>query len=110
MSSNRAGARRAAVLIGALAVLAVPAAVVAAQVLEGVELLRALYVGVPAAFALGLIALAAARRARFALERSITPSGAAGARTGRVLAWAGIYAGITGAVAIGVYWALRLAE
>jgi hypothetical protein len=29
---------------------------------------------------------------------------------GRILAWAGLYAGVTGAIAVGVYWALRLAE
>ena len=56
MRSNR-GAARAAVLFGALAVLAIPAGVVAAQFTSQLRLLETLYVVVPAALVLGLVAL-----------------------------------------------------
>jgi hypothetical protein len=108
MSSSSAAAR-AAGFFGALAVLANPAGVAAAQALKGVALIRALYVSVPAAVILALIALAAARRARFARERSVFAEKAGRGRPSRFLAWAGLYAAITGALALGVYGALRAA-
>ena len=74
--SSSSGTARAGAFTGLLAVLAIPAAVVAAQVLNGVVLLRALYA----------------------------------VRTARILAWAGLYAGVTGALALGVYGVLRLAQ
>ena len=61
MRSNR-GAARAAVLLGALAVLAIPAGVVAAQLSARLRLLETLYVVVAAAAVLGLLG-ALARRA-----------------------------------------------
>ena len=77
-SSRRASA--AAAVLGALAVLANPGAVLA------------------------LTALAANRRARFARARSVySGNGRWGAR----LAWAGLYAEVIGVVALGVYGALR---
>jgi hypothetical protein len=91
-------------------VLAIPAAVVAAQVLNGVVLLRALYVGVAVAVGLALISLLLARRARLAQARRIDGGGAGAVRLARILAWAGLYAGLTGALALGVYGVLRLAE
>jgi hypothetical protein len=54
---------RAAVLLGSLAVLALPAGVVVAWYLNGVSLLEASEVAVAAAFVLGLVAAACARRA-----------------------------------------------
>jgi len=59
MSSSR-GAARAAAFFGALAVLANPAGVLAAQVLKGVPLIRSLYVSVPVAVVLALVAVSAA--------------------------------------------------
>jgi len=109
MSSSSLAARLGA-LFGLLAVLAIPAAVVAAQVLEGLALLRALYVAVPVAVALALVALLLARRARLAQARRVDGGGAGAVRTARILAWAGLYAGVTGALALGVYAVLRLAE
>jgi hypothetical protein len=108
MSSSKRSARAAAVL-GALAVLANPAAVLAAQVLKGVPLLRALYFSVPGAAVLALLALSASRRARFALARSVYADAGGTPRLARLLAWAGLYAAVTGAVALGVYGALRSA-
>jgi hypothetical protein len=108
MSSSRRAARAAAAL-GLLALLANPAGVLAAQVLKGVPLLRSLYVSVPVAGLLALLAVSAARRARFAHARSVYSDTGRAPRLGRFLAWAGVYAAVTGAVALGVYGALRFA-
>jgi hypothetical protein len=105
MSSSRAAGP--AVLFGVLAILAIPAGIVAAQFLNGVSLLRALYVAVPAACVLALVAVTCARRARFTAARSVRGGSV---RTARVVAWAGMYAGITGALALAVYGALRWAQ
>ena len=72
MPDSRRAARTASAL-GTLAVLAVPAGVVAARYLSGVTLLRALYVAVPVACLLGLLAVVSARRAHFAAARSVRP-------------------------------------
>jgi hypothetical protein len=108
MSSNKRAAR-AAGFLGLLAVLANPAGVVAAQVLKGVPLIRALYVSVPVAGLLALLGLFAGRRARLAHARSVYADATGPPRLGRWLAWAGLYAAVTGAVALGVYGALRAA-
>jgi hypothetical protein len=92
---------RSAIVSGVLAVLAVPAAIAAAQVMSNVTLLRALYVGAPVSVALGLIALLLVRRARLAASRSVAGGGPL--RTSRVVAWAGLYVGVTAAIALGVY-------
>jgi hypothetical protein len=102
-------AARLAVLFGVLAVLAIPAGVVAAQFLGGVSLLRSLYGAVPAACLLALVALVASRRARLSALRSVRAA-AGPVRLGRFFAWAGIYAGVTGALALAVYAALRWAQ
>ena len=108
MSSSRRAAR-VGILLGALAVLAIPAAILAPR-LSSVSLLHALYVGVPVAFGLGVISWLASRRARFFAARSIDPRTAGPVRTARLVAWAGLYAGITGALALGVYGALVWAQ
>jgi hypothetical protein len=108
MRSSKTAAR-AAIALGALAVAAIPAGVVAAQVASGLRLLHTLYVVVPAAFVLGLLALMASRRARLVSARSVT-SGGGPLRTARVAGWAGAYAGVTGALALGVYGVLRWAQ
>ena len=104
------GPARVALVLGALAVLSIPAAVAAAQFLSGVSLLRALYVGVPVAAVLGLLAVAASRRARLALSRSLRPERRKLVRTARLVAWAGLYVGVTGALMLGVYGVLRWAQ
>jgi len=109
MSSSSTTARVGS-FAGLLAVLAIPAAVVAAQVMTGVVLLRALYVGVAVAVVLALIALLLARRARLAQARRVDGGGRGAVRTARILAWAGLYAGVTGALALGVYGVLRFAQ
>jgi len=79
-------------------------------VLKGVPLLRSLYVSVPTAVVLALLAVSASRRARFALARSVYADARGTPRLGRLLAWAGLYVAVTGAVALGVYGALRAAS
>jgi hypothetical protein len=103
MSSSRFSARL-AVVLGVLAALAVPGAIVAAQELTGVTLLHALYVGTPISVALGLLALLAARRARLAATRSVRPTGTL--RAVRIAAWTGLYVGLVAALALGFYGVL----
>jgi hypothetical protein len=100
-------AARSAVLFGILAVLAIPAGVIASNLLDGVVLLHALYVAVPAAFLLGLIAWLAARKARYTRSRSINPTAAGPVRLGRFLAGAGLYLSVTGALALAFYAVLN---
>ena len=107
MRSNR-GAARAAVCLGALAVLAIPVGVLAAQLSSQLRLLETLYAVVAAAFVLGLAAVYAARRARLGAARTLSASGGVGLV--RIVAWAGAYAGITGALALAVYGILRWAQ
>jgi membrane protease YdiL (CAAX protease family) len=107
---SSSGPARVALVLGALAVLAIPAAVAAAQFLSGIPLLQALYVAVPAAFALGLLATLVSRRALLALTRSLRPERRKLVRSSRFVAWAGLYAGVTGALALGVYGVLRWAQ
>ena len=108
MRSNR-GAARAAVVLGALAVLAIPIAVLVPR-FSSVSLLHALYVAVPIAGVLAIVAFLASRRARFVAARSVGPRSAGPVRTGRLLAWAGLYAAVTGGLALGVYGALIWAQ
>ena len=109
MTSNRKAARAAAVL-GALAVLAIPAGALLASRWGKVTLLESLWVAVPLAGVLGLAAVAAARRARYAAAASVRPDAAKGLRLARFLAWAGVYAAVTGALALAVYAGLRLLQ
>ena len=109
MTSSRPKAR-AAILCGAVAVAAIPVGAVAAQVSHGLRLLETLYVVVPVAFVLGVFAVGSSRRARFALDRSVRSERRGVVRTARVLAWLGLYAGVTGGLALGVYGLLRFAQ
>ena len=108
MSSSRPA--RIAVVLGVLAVLAVPVAVAASLLLASVSLLQSLYVGAPVAAVIGLIALLASRRARLAATRSLRPGGAGPVRAARVAAWAGLYVGVTACLALAVYGVLVWAQ
>jgi hypothetical protein len=101
---------RIAVILGVLAVLVIPGAVAASQTLANVSLLQSLYVGAPVSVLLGLVALFASRRARLGATRSIKPGDAGPVRTGRIAAWAGLYVGVTTALALGVYGILVWAQ
>ena len=109
MTSSRKTAR-ASILLGALATAAIPAGVVAAQFSSKLRLLETLYVVVPVALLLGILAVGSARRARFALERSVRPEPRRVVRAARVVAWCGVYAGVTGGLALAVYGLLRFAQ
>ncbi len=106
-SSPSAGA---AAVLGVVALVTLPVAVVAAQVSSRLGLLQALYVAVPVDVVLALAALGAERRARFGRARRVQPGGAVVGRTARVLAYVGAYAAVTGALALGVYGILRWAQ
>ncbi len=106
---SSSGPARVAIVLGALALVAIPAGVVAAQTTR-LRLLETLYVVVPAAVVLALFGLLAARRSRLALARSLRPERRGLVRAARVLAWAGTYAGVTGALALAVYGVLRWAQ
>ena len=108
MRSSRRGAR-AAIFFGALAVLAIPAGIVASRE-TNITLVRSLYAAVPAACLLGLIAVGSARRARASAGLSIRPERRGPLRTARFVAWLGLYVGVTGALALAVYGVLRLAQ
>ena len=105
-SSKRAAI--AAGLLGALAIAAIPVAIVAAQQLASLALLHALYVSVPLALLLGVVAVLLARRARLRAARSVY--GSSSIRVGQLLAWAGLLCGITGSIALVVYGVLRWAQ
>jgi hypothetical protein len=106
MTSSRTAARAGTVL-GALAVLAVPIGVAASRLVKGVTLLEGLYDAIPTAIVLALLALVAARRARLAAQRSVFADRRGPVRTARLLAWLGLYIGVTAGISVGVYWALR---
>jgi len=101
--SSSSPARVSAILLGLLAVAAIPVAVAAAIFLKSVDIIPALVVGVGAAFVLALIGISAARRARFRIERSVYRSGEKTARLGRLLVWSGLYFSVVGALALAFY-------
>jgi hypothetical protein len=105
MSSNNATARI-AILLGLIALLAIPAAGVAAWQTT-ITLLRSLYYAVPTAIGCGLVAVVVARRARFQLDRSVWRAGERLVRTSRWLAWSGLYIAVTGGLALAFYGVLR---
>jgi hypothetical protein len=109
MSSSR-GPAWAAIVLGTLALLAIPAAAALSTVLAAVPVLRATLIAVPAALVLGLVGVSASRRARFRLERSVYRPGERTVRVGRFLVWAGLYVGMIGALALGFYGLLRAAS
>ncbi len=109
MSSNR-GARAAAIVFGALAIAAIPAAAAASAFLSAVRILPAMIVAVPAGFFLGLCGISASRRARFKLERSIYRVGERSLRFARLLVFTGLYLAVVGGLALGFYGLLRAAS
>jgi hypothetical protein len=102
MSSSKAGA-----FFGALGVIALPGAVIAAEAVRGVTLLGGLYFGVPIAVGLAVLALVVSRRARMAAQRSVFAARSGSVRAARTLGWLALYMGITAGIALAVYWILR---
>jgi hypothetical protein len=93
----------AAVVLGLLALAAVPAGTLAAGRVVSVDLVRATAAAVGACFLFGLAGVSASRRARFRIERSLSRSGERTLRVGRFLVFAGLYVGLIGAIALGFY-------
>ena len=97
-----------ALVLGLLAVAAIPAGIAASWLVSGVGLLRAEEFAVPVAFAVGLTAVAFVRRARFRLARSVVRRGETPVRVARLLAWGSLYLAFSGAIALGFYGLLVL--
>lgn len=98
---------RLAVGLGVVAIAAIPVAAAAAAFTSTVDLLNAVYVGVPVALVAGFAAVGVYRRARAQLERTVRRSGERLVRTARMLAFVGLYLGVTGALALGFYGLLH---
>jgi hypothetical protein len=99
----------ASVLVGLLAVAAVPAGVVLSGYSTKVTLINSAYVSVPASILLGLYAIVLARRGRETRERTLGRSGGrVTVRLGRILGIAGLCVGITAGMALGFYGLLTL--
>ncbi len=98
---------RFAFVLGTLAILAIPAGVAASYFVGSIDVLPALVVATPVALVLGLAAAAASRKARYNLERTVRRVGERRVRFARLVAWAGVYVGVTGLLALGFYGVLR---
>jgi hypothetical protein len=114
VSSNggppRPGSARASVFVGLLAVATMPAAVLATRWSEEYELIQAGF-AIPLAAALGLLAIALARRARSRLAPTLgQPKGTRTARLGRLLGLLGFLLALTAAGSLAVYWILSVVE
>ena len=106
-SSSRAGF---ATLLGVIALAAIPCGAYVAQRSQSVSLLGALYVSVPIAIVAGLLAVLVARGARLQAARSVFGGRRGFTRFAQIVAWAGLWVGITGGVALAVYGGLRWAS
>ena len=92
-----------AVLLGFVAVLAVPAAIVAARRTAGISLLDAAW-AIPVAAVCGLAALLFSRGARGRIRSTLERAGGAGRiRVSRLLAVAGICLALSASIAVGFY-------
>jgi hypothetical protein len=114
VSSNggppRPGSARASVLIGLLSVATMPTAILATRWSEEYELIQAGF-AIPLGAALGLLAVALARRARSRLAPTLGhPKGTRTARLGRLLGLLGFLLALTAAGSLAVYWLLSVVE
>ena len=106
----RPGSAWLSVVVGLLATLTMPAAIVASRWSKDYELLHAGFV-IPIAAFLGLSAVALARRARSRLAPTLGhPRGTRTARLGRFLGLLGFLLALTAAGSLVVYWLLSVVE
>jgi hypothetical protein len=92
-----------AVLLGLVAVAAVPVGIYLTHRVARLDLLDAGW-AIPLAFAAGVAALLFARGARGTIARTLARVGGAGrARAGRILAVAGICIALSASIAVGFY-------
>jgi hypothetical protein len=96
-----------ALVLGILAIVAIPVAVAVAAFRDDVDALEAVIVGVAAGFVLGVLAVLLSRRARVRVERSVRRAGDGFVRAARLVAWAGVYVAVTGGLALAFYGVLR---
>ena len=95
-------------LVGLLGVATMPVAVVATRYFEEYELLHAGF-AIPVGMALGVGAVALARRARLRIERTLGRTGGRRtARIGRFLGVLGFCLATTAAISVGTYAVLTL--
>ena len=96
-------------IVGALAVLAVPAGVVLSWYSKPVTLINSAYGSIPVGLLLGVSGVVLARRAR---EQSLWTLGRSGgegaARAGRLLSVLGLCTALTAGLAVGFYGLLTL--
>jgi hypothetical protein len=114
VSSNgappRPGSAWLSVLVGLLSVATMPVAIAATRWSREYELLHAAY-AIPVGAALGLLAIALARRARSRLAPTLGhPRGTRTARLGRLLGLLGFLLALTAAGSLAVYWLLSVVE
>jgi hypothetical protein len=114
VSSNggppRPGSARASVLVGLLSVATMPAAILATRWSDQYDLMQAGF-AIPVGAALGLLAIALARRARSRLAPTLGhPRGSRTARLGRFLGLLGFLLALTAAGSLAVYWILSVFE
>jgi len=114
VSSNggppRPGSARASVFVGLLSVATMPVAILATRWSEQYELMQAGF-AIPVGAALGLLAIALARRARSRLAPTLGhPRGSRTARLGRFLGLVGFLLALTAAGSLAVYWILSVFE
>ena len=106
----RPGSARASVVVGLLSVATMPVAIAATRWSDQYELLQAGF-AIPIGAALGLLAVALARRARSRLAPTLGhPKGTRTARLGRFLGLLGFVLALTAAGSLAVYWILSLVE
>jgi hypothetical protein len=95
------------VLVGLAAVLTIPAAIVAAEVVERVTLLES-SVAIAPAFVLAFTAIYLGRRGKRDIERTIgRVRGQKLALTGRILGWIALYTAVTASISVATYYVLR---
>jgi hypothetical protein len=104
----RPASARWSVLVGLLATLTMPAAILATRWSESYELLHAA-AAIPVAALLGILAIVLARRARSRLAPTLGhPRGTRTARLGRLLGLLGFLMALTAAGSVAVYEVLKL--
>ena len=98
----------AAVLVGLLSVATMPAAILVTRYVERYELIHAGF-AIPLGMALGVAAVALARRARLRIERTLGRAGGRrAAGVGRFLGVLGFCLATTAAISVGTYALLTL--
>jgi hypothetical protein len=95
------------VLVGLAAVLTLPAAIVAAEIVERVTLLQSSVAIVPA-YILAFAAIYLGRRAKREIERTLgRVRGYKLAVTGRILGWIALWTAVTATISVATYYVLR---